>query len=50
MPCGSCALNLVDQGGHGVNGTVVGSGPKLGHREEVEALDVGIDALGDDLL
>jgi len=50
MPCGSRALNLMDQGGHSIDGTVVGSGPKLGHWEEVEALDVGIDALGDDLL
>ena len=50
MPCGSRALNLVDQGGHGVDGAVVGSGPELGHRKKVEVLDVGIDALGDDLL
>jgi hypothetical protein len=39
----------VDQGGYGINGAVVGSGPELGHGEEVEALNVGVDAFGDDL-
>jgi hypothetical protein len=40
----------MDQGGYGVNGAVVGSGPELGHGEEVETLNVSVDALGDDLL
>ena len=50
MPCGSRALNLMDQGGYSVNGAVVGSGPELGHRKEVETFNVGVDPFGDDLL
>ena len=50
MSYGSHALDFMDKGGHGVDGTVMGSGPELGHREEVEAFNVSIDAFGDDLL
>ena len=50
MSCGSCALNFMDKGGHGVDGTVMGSGPELGHWEKVKVFNVSVDAFGDDLL
>ena len=50
MPSGLHALDFVDKCGHGIDSAVVGSGPKLGHREEVEAFNVGIDTFGNDLL
>jgi hypothetical protein len=50
MSCGSRALDLMDQGGHGVDGAVMGSGSELGHWKEVKALDIHIDAFGDDFL
>jgi len=50
MSYGTRALDLVNQGGYSIDGAVMRSGPKLGHRKEVEVLDVDIDAFGDDLL
>ena len=50
MSRGLHALDFMHKGGHHVNGAIVGSGPKLRHREEVEAFNVGVDTLGDDLL
>ena len=50
MSRGSRALDFMHKGGHRVNGAIVGSGPKLRHQEEVEAFNVGVDMLGDDLL
>ena len=50
MSCGLRALNFMDKGGHGVDGAVMGLGPELGHWEEVEASNVGVNAFGDDLL
>jgi hypothetical protein len=48
MACGCGSLDLVDEAGDGINGVVFGSGPKLGHREEVVSFNVGIDSFGDD--
>ena len=50
VSCGTHALDLVNQGGYSIDGAVMRSGPKLGHRKEVEVLDVDIDAFGDNLL
>jgi len=50
MTCSTGSLYLMDQGGHRVNGAVVWSGPELGHREQIEALNIIVDALGHYLL
>jgi hypothetical protein len=40
----------MDEGGHGVDSAVMGSGPKLGHWKEVEMFNVNVDTFGDNLL
>jgi hypothetical protein len=50
MSHGSHALNFMNKGGHSINSAVMGSGPELGHREEVEAFNVSIDMFGNNLL
>jgi hypothetical protein len=50
MAGGNGPLDFVDEAGDRVDGIVVGSGPELGHGEEVVLLNVGVDSFGDDLL
>ncbi len=50
VTCGPCGLDMVDQGGNGIDGGVVGSGAKLRHGQQVSGLDVAVDVLGNDLL
>jgi len=50
MSGGSHALNFMDKGGYSVDGAVMWSGPELGHREEVEVFNVGVDTFGNNLL
>ena len=44
------ALDFMNEGGYCVNGAMVRLGPELGHWEEVEQFNVGIDPLGNNLL
>jgi hypothetical protein len=50
MSGGYGSLDFVNEAGDGVDGVVFGTGPELGHREEIMLFDVGVDLFGDDFL
>jgi hypothetical protein len=50
MAGGYGPLDFVNEAGGCVNSVMFGSGPILGHGEEVVLFDIDVDALGDDFL